>query len=171
MSGAAAGACDDGAIFPPRADQDASTEADVAIEADTDDAGDATVDASADARDATRDEDVKVSDGGDGLCRTVTADAAPDLPCEAGSACSYPDDASGPRCTSGIDAAGIGSNIECGGITCGEYCYCAGPAASVCGCVHASIGPLSPPDLPSAAVQRTANVVAAADPPRAQLGA
>jgi hypothetical protein len=126
--------CDGGALFAPDASRDAANEA------TSDATGDATLDGGhLDAHDAYA----------GGACRVVALDAARDLPCPEGFACSFPDDLEGPRCTLGFDAAGeAGENVECGVITCAEYCYCAGPAASVCGCFHGPTGPLSPPDLP-----------------------
>lgn len=97
----------------------------------------------------THDATVDVADVHAGACRVVALDAARDLECGVGFACSFPDDTDAPRCTYGVDAAGDASeNQECGTITCAEYCYCVGPAVSICGCFHGPTGPLSPPDLP-----------------------
>ena len=122
--------CDGGALLFP----DATTTA------EDDSRTDATV-----AQDATLD----VADVQAGSCRVVALDATRDLECGVGFACSFPDDSDVPRCTYGVDAAGdAAENQECGTITCAEYCYCVGPAVSVCGCFHGPTGPLSPPDLP-----------------------
>jgi hypothetical protein len=103
--------------------------------------------------DATTDvADANARDGG--KCRVLVLDAPTDLECPAEGACSYPDDATLPRCTFGVDAAGDGYNEECGSITCAEYCYCAGPAAGVCGCLHGISGPLPPPELPRRSASR-----------------
>jgi len=134
--------CEGGFLLKPDAvsSSDSVSDSDSDSVSDSDSSSDSAPDAPA---------DTVARPDADGVCRTITADAGPDLPCPSGGACSYPDDAGEPRCTFDVDAAGRGSNLECGGITCGEYCYCAGPAASVCGCLHGAIGPLSPPDLPS----------------------
>jgi hypothetical protein len=148
--------CDGGALFAP----DATSHQDG--DAIDDGAHDAIADATHDAADA----DVR----GWGSCRVIAVDSARDMPCPEGFACSFPDDADTPRCTFGYDAAGaLGDNMECGVITCSEYCYCAGPAASVCGCFHGPSGPLSPPDLPRARVRRNARPLRALRPsPRAR---
>jgi hypothetical protein len=147
-SGAANPACDGAALLKPIADSAPDSVSAPDSDSDSDSNSDSDSDSVSDsASDSASDPDT-TKPTSSGLCRTVTADAGPDLFCDAGGACSFPDDAGEPRCTFGVDAAGAGNNLECGGITCGEYCYCAGPAASVCGCLHGAIGPLSPPDLP-----------------------
>jgi hypothetical protein len=135
FTSAATTACDGGGVlFPPDA-----TESDARPDA-TVDAMDATIDT----HDGATDETDALAPGS---CRVAVLDAARDLTCPPGFTCSYPDDAS-VRCTYGMDAAGDGGeNQECGSILCGEYCYCIGPAANVCGCFQGPSGPLSPPDL------------------------
>ena len=102
----------------------------------------------------------------EGTCRILILDGDVDLACEAGSMCSYPESDAGDGgdvgdgdpvlCTYGIDAAAPeGGVAECGLVTCGANCYCAGPAISLCGCLHlGSAGPLAPPELPIATRER-----------------
>ena len=108
-----------------------------------------------DARSEATDADADATSATEGACRILVLDGATEIACAAGSMCSSPEndagDADRALCTFGVDAAAPDGGVvaECGVITCGANCYCAGPAVSLCGCLHlGSAGPLAPPDLP-----------------------
>lgn len=109
---------------------------------------------------APRDDAADAADGADastvtaGACRILVLDGGTEIVCDAGGTCSYPEsdggDADLVQCTFGVDATAPDVDpAECGLVTCGLNCYCAGPAVSLCGCLHLGFsGPLPPPDLP-----------------------
>ncbi|MEO7094131.1 MAG: hypothetical protein ABI175_12830 [Polyangiales bacterium] len=90
-----------------------------------------------------------------GACRELVLDGGQEIVCDAGGTCTYPEsdasDADLLQCTFGVDASAPDVEpAECGLVTCALNCYCAGPAVSLCGCLHLGFsGPLLPPDLPA----------------------
>jgi hypothetical protein len=110
-----------------------------------------------DSRDANDAADAVDSDGAKvtaGACRELVLDGGVQIGCDAGGTCTYPEsdggDADLVQCTFGLDASAPDVEpAECGLVTCGLNCYCAGPAVSLCGCLHLGFsGPLAPPELP-----------------------